>query len=87
MKQETDKRYTPQEMIEIEPYLKYSENYVKIQNKIAKGKLIYWHKVWAEAKKIHYSHVGFMANDERLRSQECWRIWHEHLKSIAYNCC
>jgi len=78
--------YSPAQMIEIEPGLKMSEDLVKRENERARHKIIYWHNVWASAKKLHYYYVGFMAQEEKLNSMKCWDIWHDYLKSLAVNC-
>lgn len=78
--------YSPAQMIDIEPRLKVSEDFVKRENERAKHKVIYWYNVWATAKKFHYNYVGFMAQNEKLSSMECWDVWHDYLKSLAVNC-
>lgn len=77
---------TPEKMIEIEPRLAVSKEFVEQQNKKAKNKRIYWFNVWSKSKELCSEYVGFMAKNDLIKNSECYDTWHDYLKSIATNC-
>ena len=76
---------TIEQMLQIEPNLKFVIEFAKFQNNEAKKRTIYWHNVWHECKIMSKNLVGWYAQKNELSSDECYNILHDYLYSITKN--
>lgn len=84
---------TVEQMKIIEPRLNDVQEYVEIQNQLAKWRKgrkgenqIYWSDVWKGAKFRQNYLIGICADNPLLTNSNYWDMWHDHLKAIAKDC-
>jgi hypothetical protein len=76
---------TIEQMLKIEPNLKFVIDFAKFQNNEAKKRTIYFHDVWHECKLMMKNYIGWYAQKEELTSAECYMNFYDYLLSITKN--
>lgn len=77
---------TIEEMLVIQPRLKYVVKFVKDSNYMAKHRTTYWHNVWSHAKKLSSTYIGIGSENGKLNEPKHYDLFHNYLKSLATNC-
>jgi hypothetical protein len=78
-------KYTPEEMVAIDPGLKYSENLAIRFNKQAATKTIYWYEIYPKLRRCFDVHVGYCARSRYLATSEAYDTWIEYLQRLTPN--
>ena len=76
---------TIEEMLQIEPNLKFVIEFAKFQNKEAKKRRIYFYDVWHECKLMMKPYIGWYAKKDELSSSECYMDFYNYLITITTN--
>ena len=74
-----------EQILLIEPRLKYVIEFAKYENVRAKKHKVYWHNLWAELKLQMKPLIGYYADKKELQNSICYDIFYNYLYSITSN--